>query len=234
MNPILRQLLPLFGAVVSPACLPVDDLSEYSRGAGAATVSADVRPSPAPELPSQLVPTTRSPSEVDSERLPDVGVAPPPAVSPVGPKAATSDGDAGAATADGGGVACSADGEVFEPITGVCYRLSNETASWFGARDACAARGELLVSITSAAEDAFLDQNIDGAFWIGASDRSVEGRFDWVSGELFDFSDFLLGDPDNLFGVQDCVERDSPSGQWQDRACNVQNRFVCEASPSSL
>jgi hypothetical protein len=150
----------------------------------------------------------------------------------VEPKAATGEGDAGAALGDGGSGACAGEGEALDPVNQACYRLSSQTASWLVARGQCEARGERLVTISSAAENAFLDASFGVTFWIGANDRAAEGRFEWASGEAFDFSDFTVGDPDNLFGLQDCVEKASPSGQWQDRACNVQNPFVCEASSS--
>jgi hypothetical protein len=129
---------------------------------------------------------------------------------------------------DGGIDTCTAEGEVFEPATGACYRLSPDAASWPVAQQRCEARSEILVTVGSAAEDAFLDSSFAVSFWIGANDRIVEGRFEWLSDEPFEFSNFIAGDPDNLFGVQDCVEKAAPSGQWQDRACNVQNLFVCE------
>lgn len=225
----LRHLLPILGAFASPACLPVDDLSEYSQGTSRASVQSDVHADTALELPDNLTPTTGRPDDVGGERSPTIGSGPPPP-STVGPKAATDESDAGSAPGDGGIGGCAGDGELLDAVNQVCYRLSTETASWPVARGQCEALGERLVTISSAVENALLDAGFGVTFWIGANDRAVEGRFEWESGEPFDYSDFVNGDPDNLLGVQDCVEKSSPSGQWQDRACYVENLFVCEAS----
>jgi hypothetical protein len=192
-------------------------------------MQSDVRADAASDLPGNLVPTTRSPGEFGGERSPALD-APLPMAAGVDPKATAAEGDAGATSGDGGIGACAGQGELLDAVNRACYRLSNQTESWLVARGQCEARGESLVTISTAAENAFLDAGFGVTFWIGANDREVEGLFEWASGEPFEFSDFLVGDPDNLFGVQDCVEKIPSGGQWQDRACNVQNLFVCEAS----
>ncbi|UCU92299.1 cadherin domain-containing protein [Hydrogenophaga taeniospiralis] len=58
---------------------------------------------------------------------------------------------------------------------------------WAQARDAAAARHfagmtGYLVSITSAAENAFLSTSLPGSAWIGASDAATEGVWQWVTG----------------------------------------------------
>lgn len=118
--------------------------------------------------------------------------------------------------------------------------------TWHQARNAAAATSFFgaqghLVTVTSAAEDNFLRQTftaqvgdpnpppdrpiiVPGTYaWIGLSDETVEGRYDWVTGELFTYSIWGQGEPSGApYPDQDYMivwRRDygaGPTWSWND------------------
>jgi hypothetical protein len=113
--------------------------------------------------------------------------------------------------------------------------------TWFQARDAAAATSFLgsaghLVTITTAAEDAFLRAAFEsqlrvdflpgdsGDFaWLGLTDAAREGDYRWITGEPFTFSNWAPPEPNNL-GDEDYIHlwrRDygdgaGPRWSWND------------------
>lgn len=81
-----------------------------------------------------------------------------------------------------------------------------EGITWQAARAAALARGPgwSLATIGDATESQFVESLLDAAnplqrshFWLGASDQVAEGRFDWVDGTPFSFTDWHVGEPNN-------------------------------------
>ncbi len=131
------------------------------------------------------------------------------------------------------------DGQVDEGCTctitknaGQTYFLCTDFLPWTGARDACGKLGAKFVSITSAAENAFL-VNATGAiskekWWIGLNDRSSEGTFVWDSGEAVTYKNWHSGEPNNQ-GNEDCTQLwRYTDGTWNDEPCASAFRYVCE------
>jgi hypothetical protein len=88
--------------------------------------------------------------------------------------------------------------------TGHWYELVlDTTVGWTAARDAAVARGGHLVTITSAAEQAFLVStffavgSVYGSYWIGLTDAATEGSWSWVTGEASSYTNWGIGQPDN-------------------------------------
>jgi VCBS repeat-containing protein len=76
-------------------------------------------------------------------------------------------------------------GFLLNPANGHYYGVTTADGSWTQSSANAAAMGGYLATITSAAENAFIFENIDptGAWWwIGASDAAVEGQWRWVTG----------------------------------------------------
>ncbi|XP_055586798.1 uncharacterized protein LOC129739391 isoform X3 [Uranotaenia lowii] len=141
--------------------------------------------------------------------------------------------------------------------------FENRQLSWADAEQECVRRGGHLASIRSAADQKLIDQLLlkspgyrDGnAYWIGATDRVVEGDFRWSNQLPFTYSNWFPGwiqqnnfnrqpNDDGLSG-QDCVEIrrlfQAPPGSatgisgmlagsymWNDRDCETKNFFLCE------
>jgi hypothetical protein len=211
-------------------CLPADDLSSYSSGSPAPLATAEGESpsgtegaSPAPGAAPNGASGASSPvSSVEASLEP----------APVRDLSAPI--DEGAPTAPDSGAPiflpadCSELGEIGELESARCYGVSGIGLTWIEARDACREWGGALASITSTAEDDLLDDVLSTTVWIGASDLESEDTFTWDGGEPFEFNRFARGQPNDLFAVQDCVERRASDELWDDRDCDVVNPFVCE------
>lgn len=98
------------------------------------------------------------------------------------------------------------------------YEYVNENISWQAARTAAAGKTFLgatgfLATITSAAEQSFVNGLLSGNAWLGATDETVEGEWRWVTGPeagtLFwqgnftgsavggNYTNWLAGEPNN-------------------------------------
>lgn len=218
-------------------CLPQNDLASYSRGAedesasapDASFIGASLEPT-ASDLP---VPVGREPEPSSPTRpgsgTPRAGARGEPASAPPerpDEPALPADTDAGVPEGPVPEACLQLDGDAGTD-NGSCYALSRAPLSWTAALAACEDWGGSLVSITSEAEDVLLGTALSGTVWIGANDRQTEGTFVWANADPFELAAFAPGEPDNTFGIQDCIERRA-DGLWNDRACSVQNVFVCE------
>jgi len=121
---------------------------------------------------------------------------------------------------------------------GHCYVWENWQTNWSSAQSSCTQAGGYLTSVTSSAENSFVDGLCQTACWIGLTDKAVEKSWVWESGEPFDpnKANWRPLQPDN-FANEDCVEMckdcgwGQPSGKWNDLDCGKQRSFVCEKEP---
>lgn len=92
---------------------------------------------------------------------------------------------------------------VFNAANGHYYMLSTGSQNWTQAQAEALAVGGYLVSITSLAEQTFLETTfLTGAndrsiYWTGATDQASEGTFVWVNGDPFTYSNWAPGEPNN-------------------------------------
>lgn len=102
---------------------------------------------------------------------------------------------------------------------------------WEDSKKACNDAGGHLVTITSRDEqDIVLRLNKFG--WIGLQDKSVEGNYQWVTGEEFSYSAWNSSQPNNswqfLDDNADCVENLQGAGKWNDYNCDNPPRAYVE------
>jgi hypothetical protein len=130
---------------------------------------------------------------------------------------------------------CAASGGFTISDTSSCYLVGDTALSWQEARTFCQAWGGDLVQIGSAEENAQLAQRIDEAAWLGATDLEVEGTFRWLGGDPLEYTEWFMGQPNNLQGLEDCTELRAIDGQWADLPCTdeVARQALCERPPSS-
>jgi uncharacterized repeat protein (TIGR02543 family) len=85
------------------------------------------------------------------------------------------------------------------------FEFVSAALTWPAASAAAAARGGYLATFRDAAElteamaqvGPSLPGDLNG-FWIGATDRAVEGSWRWVTGEAFGFAKWATGEPNDL------------------------------------
>src|SRR5262249_30911412 len=114
---------------------------------------------------------------------------------------------------------------------GHCYFPLSGTPTWSTAKTACESTSAHLVTITSAAEETFVEGIRPGAQrWIGLSRPTTASPTDpasfvWVTGEpTSSFQKWATGEPN---GSGECV-RLRNSNDWGDQTCTTTYDAVCE------
>jgi hypothetical protein len=117
---------------------------------------------------------------------------------------------------------------------GHAYLFCTGSLDWAAARDACSADGYHLVTVDDAAEDTWLGTTANAlrstTWWIGLSDRDVEGTWVWVSGTS-SFRNWCPLQPDDHLGNQDCaclLFGCALPLNWDDSLCDNRMPYVCE------
>ena len=83
------------------------------------------------------------------------------------------------------------------------YKVFNDSKTWKKARQKCEDEDGHLVTITSKDEQKFVEELLDDDglqryhYWIGATDKEDEGRWEWVTGEDMDYENFGSNKPNN-------------------------------------
>ena len=121
-------------------------------------------------------------------------------------------------------------GQILTPkidsATGHAYVLTDLAGTWTEARVMAQAMGGNLVSINSAIENQFLVNQIGSSqpFWIGLSDAAVEGNWQWVNGDPYNYTNWLSGQPDNAGNIEDYGSLNwGSAGHWNDLPNNYSN-----------
>ncbi|MEQ1505037.1 MAG: lectin-like protein, partial [Myxococcota bacterium] len=114
------------------------------------------------------------------------------------------------------------------------YLFCTSTSTFDAARSYCERQAMILATIDDAAENAWIDGEIDGLssapWYIGLTDRDVEGAFRWLFTDP-GYDAFAGGQPDNAPSGADCAVLNAagtPDQQWADDVCTSARRFVCE------
>ncbi|MHA2316473.1 MAG: lectin-like protein [Candidatus Hodarchaeales archaeon] len=122
---------------------------------------------------------------------------------------------------------------VRDNFNGHRYELIQDTRTWSDAKIDCESRGGYLVTITSQEENDFIT-NLIGSnhVWIGFTDETTEGDWQWVTGEPVTYTNWGGGQPDDWDVGEDYAELgDSEywSGiHWNDCPTGMGNYYVCE------
>uniref|UniRef100_H0WZM7 C-type lectin domain-containing protein n=1 Tax=Otolemur garnettii TaxID=30611 RepID=H0WZM7_OTOGA len=119
---------------------------------------------------------------------------------------------------------------------GNCYFFSTIQRNRHNSMTACQEVGAQLVMIKSTEEQDFLRLQVstkERHTWIGLSDLTHEGTWQWVDGSPLpsSFTKYWNnGEPNNI-GEEDCVEFKGKG--WNDHKCNVLNFWICKKSAAS-
>ncbi|XP_060720548.1 C-type lectin domain family 4 member E-like isoform X3 [Tachysurus vachellii] len=111
------------------------------------------------------------------------------------------------------------------------YYFSTGMENWADSRQDCKNRGADLVIINSTEEEEFISLHLDIRHaWIGLSDRETEGVWKWVDGTNLTTGFWIAGEPNNLYGDEDCVEilGALKIKIWNDAQCSTKFYWTCE------
>lgn len=105
------------------------------------------------------------------------------------------------------------------------------STTWSSANSAALGLGSgwNLASITSAAEEMFIISLITGTIaerthvWIGGTDAANEGTWTWTNGDPFSYTNWWVGEPNNVNGNENFLALDfrGSAWRWNDAPDNV-------------
>lgn len=240
------------------ACIPREDLSDYSRtwanqpagggGSGSTPAQPDAGSDaggsagsggepprdagPPPEGPVEGAPEAGVIASPEDAGIADAAVDAAPA--PVVDAGTIELADAGPALA----ALCAELNGSLEPDTRNCFVVSSATATWPGAADDCAARGMALATVITSAQDDFIATLTPAAVWLGARDPAfftvpafanpAANAFSWLDGMLVTDINWATGEPNAGVG-EFCVAKSNQAGEpWFDRDCSELALYVCQ------
>jgi hypothetical protein len=99
-------------------------------------------------------------------------------------------------------------------LNGHTYFRSNASTTWATAYSNSIALGAHLVTISSAAENAFFAGL--GSHWTGFTDQAVEGTWAWVTGEPVVYTSWAGGEPNDYGGNEDYMQLNWSGTTWND------------------
>lgn len=94
------------------------------------------------------------------------------------------------------------------------YYACADVMTWTEAKEACQRRGGHLATITSEAEQEAILEYLQGfsgrsGYWLGGTDAAEEGVWRWITGEVWDYTNWDKEQPDNYYSLDNI----SPNGQ---------------------
>jgi hypothetical protein len=126
-----------------------------------------------------------------------------------------------------------------DPVTGHCYMLFGNAVEWEQARRSCEGLGggAKLVTIQSGEENGVVADFVDAErVWLGASDRTRERDWRWITGESLasTFTYWEGAGPDDG-ETADCIEMlGAAMARWTDTDCTAERAYVCERGEDCL
>lgn len=119
-----------------------------------------------------------------------------------------------------------------------CFDTGKRT--WTEAEEHCRLIGGHLADIRSITEASLIRAafgqpfNLPGTLWIGLVEPFKRNEWGWMSGDRALYQNWNAGEPNDSGGGEDCGERLSSNGTWNDIDCAAQRGFICEGPPVPL
>ena len=117
------------------------------------------------------------------------------------------------------------------PANNHYYQRIDTKMTWHDAKEHCKKLGGHLATATSSEENNFLYNTFktNEYCWLGGTDEGEEGTWQWITGEVWNFTKWYSGEPSNHFESEDYLELFRYSeGQWNNDYIDRTNIFICE------
>lgn len=111
---------------------------------------------------------------------------------------------------------------ITNPANGHRYELIEIMMPWQEARAYAERLGGYLATVTSLEERNWIYQTFPHRrFWLGGTDEVLEGDWQWITGEKWDYTDWGEGEPNNFSGLEEdaldmSTQLDESHGLWND------------------
>ncbi len=116
-------------------------------------------------------------------------------------------------------------------FAGSQYLYVASASTWQEAKTYSESIGGRLASIEGAEENEFIRESIPSATaWIGLTDQSVGGQFEWTHGQLVNYTNWGAWRPKNYTGTPRYVQLVKSNGLWFDKNNGQRQPFVIEIS----
>ncbi len=106
------------------------------------------------------------------------------------------------------------------PDNGHWYQVFDNTMTWHEAKDYCKSIGGYLATITSQQENDFVFENlvypIGHYCWLGGTDETNEGTWQWITGEAWEYSNWNPGEPNDGCDGEDYLHIYYEIDTWND------------------
>ncbi|XP_028419717.1 type-2 ice-structuring protein-like [Perca flavescens] len=119
-------------------------------------------------------------------------------------------------------------------LNGRCFIYVPSPMTWVKAEKNCVSMGGNLVSVHNIMEYDELQKLIkaksheDKLTWIGGSDAVEKSQWLWSDGTPFHFTHWCRGEPNNLWGWQNCLQMNFGAQKcWDDMQCSHDRPSVC-------
>ncbi len=128
------------------------------------------------------------------------------------------------------GIAHADSAKLVNPANGHTYQRFDTVLTWDAAKNACAGLGGYLATVTTQAENDWIQDNITNgvrAIWVGGTDAVVEGTWSWINGESWHYTNWGSGEPNGGTSAN-CLRINYTNGQWDDGMGSFQSSYLCE------
>jgi len=105
--------------------------------------------------------------------------------------------------------------------------------NWYLAKRICEANMGTLATIPNhytqqLLRDRYGSTSKSKRYWVGASDRNLEGNWQWVTGERFGYTNWYRNQP-SMKRNEDCLGFNYyAKGAWSDEDCDTDRPFICQ------
>nr|CAB3263945.1 macrophage mannose receptor 1 [Phallusia mammillata] len=119
-----------------------------------------------------------------------------------------------------------------------CYQFNFQSSlTWLQARDACRQQNADLLSITSPQEQAWIAGRVHivtTVMWLGMSDMTEEGNWEWSDRQPLTYLNWREGQPNSYGGNEDCGAIITRNGLWGDTPCSRHLSFICKKMDETI
>ena len=128
----------------------------------------------------------------------------------------------------------------WEPRGDSCYFWSLAAETWDDAEDSCKALNSHLASVPSSSIRKYILNSMKRKniykLWLGGNDKNKEGIWEWADCNIFGFTSWASGEPNNAGKKEHCMEMvqewvagERGEGMWNDVPCATthKHRYVC-------
>ncbi|XP_060135097.1 CD209 antigen-like protein C [Zootoca vivipara] len=117
------------------------------------------------------------------------------------------------------------------------YYISKGKKTWYDAENFCMSRDAHLASILTDEEQTYITSQLTTPAWIGLTDESEEGNWEWTDGSRLITQYWSAGNPNSWENYGDTEEEDCASiipstreKNWSECNCHELHTWVCKES----